>query len=81
MLYGTDIVREVEASGARPKPAGARNEPKFGLDNEEGESWEDGWVDWDRKNWVEDTGVDLEGAEVGTEADAEPEAEAAANDV
>ena len=43
-------------------------------DDDEGEGLEDGWVDWDRENWVEGTGVNLEGAEAGTEAGDEPEA-------
>ena len=47
MLEGTDIVREVETAGARHEVAKAGPEPEFGPDDEEGESWEDGWVDWD----------------------------------
>ena len=38
----------------------------------EGESGGDGWVDWDREDWVEGTGVNLEGAEAGAEAGDEP---------
>ena len=49
-------------------------------DDDEGEGLEDGWVDWDRENWVEGTGVNLEGAEAGTEAGDEPEAAPAPNE-
>ena len=48
MLDGTDIVREVEAAGARHEAAGAGPESEFGPAAEEGESGEDGWVDWDQ---------------------------------
>ena len=53
MLEGTDIVREVETAGARHEVANAGPEPEFGPDDEEGEGWGDGWVDWDRENWIE----------------------------
>ena len=46
MLDGTDIVREVEAAGARHVATGAGPEAEFEL-GDEGESWEDGWEDWD----------------------------------
>ena len=78
MLDGTDIVKEVEAAGARHEATGAGPESEFGPAAEEGESGEDvGWVDWDDENWVEGTGVDQEGAWAETGAGAEPEAEPA----
>ena len=55
--YGTDIVRRVEAAEAGHEAAGAGPESEFDPDAEEGESGEDGWVDWDRENWAEGTGV------------------------
>ena len=67
MLDGTDIVREVEAAGARHEAAGAGPESEFGPVDEEGGSCEDGWEDWDNENWVEGTGVDQVGA--GAEED------------
>ena len=80
MLDGTDIVREVGAAGARHEGAGAGPESEFGPEDKEGESLRDGWVDWDRENWVEGTGVDLEGAKAGAEVGAGPEAEPAASE-
>ena len=46
MLDGTDIVREVEAAGARHEAAGAGPEAEFGPAAEEGESGRmlDGWT-------------------------------------
>jgi hypothetical protein len=79
MLDGTDIVRVVEAAGARHEAAGAGPESEFGPVDEEGGSCEDGWEDWDNENWVEGTGVDQVGA--GAEARAgEPEAEPASDE-
>ena len=75
MLDGTDIVRVVEAAGARHESIGAGPRSESGPGDEEGESWEDGWVHWDRENWVEGTGVDQEGAKAEAEAEAGPEAE------
>jgi hypothetical protein len=76
MLDGTDIVREVVAVGARHEAAGAGPEAELGPVAEEGESGEDvGWVDWDDKNWIEATGVNLEGAGAETGAGAVSEAE------
>ena len=80
MLDGTDIVREMEAAGARHEAAGTGPESELGPADEEGESLEDGWVDWDRENRVEGTGANLEGAEAGAEAGDEPEADPAANE-
>jgi hypothetical protein len=78
MLDGTDIVREVEAAGARHEAAGVGPEAEFGPAAEEEESGEDiGWVDWDEENWIEGTGVDQEGAGAETGAGAEAEAEPA----
>ena len=72
----------MEAAGAGHEAAGAGPESEFDPDAEEGESGEDGWVDWDtcRENWVEGTGVNLEGAEAGAGAGDEPEAEPAADE-
>ena len=70
----------MEAAGAGHEAAGAGPEPEFGPDAEEGESGEDEWVDWDREDWVEGTGVNLEGAEAGAGAGDGPEAEPAADE-
>ena len=79
MLNGTDIVREVEAAGAWHEAAGTGPESEFGPVGEEGGSWEDGWEDWDKENWIEGTGVDQVGA--GAEARAgEPETEPASDE-
>ena len=68
MLDGTDIVREVEAAGARHEAAEAGPESELGPADEEGWNWEDGWGDWDNENWVEGTSVNRVGvgAEAGT---------------
>ena len=50
MLDGTDIVREVEAAGARHEVAGAGHDSEFGPADAEGGSCEDGWEDWDNEN-------------------------------
>ena len=71
MLDGADIVREVEAAGARHEAAGA------GPAAEEGASVDDGWEDWDMEDWVAGTGVNLVGAEAEAGAGAESEVEAA----
>ena len=47
MLDGTDIVREVEAAGARHEAAGAGPESELGPAAEEGASDDDGWEDWE----------------------------------
>ena len=70
-MHGTDIVREVAAVGARHEAAGAGPEAELGPAAGDGESGEDvGWVDWDDENWIEATGVNLEGA--GAETGAAP---------
>ena len=69
------------AVGARHGVAGAGPEAEFGPVAEEGGRDEDvEWVDWDRENWVEGTGVNLEGAEAGAGAGAESEAEPASDE-
>ena len=70
----------MEAAGAGHEAAGAGPESEFDPEAEEGESGDDGWVDWDRENWVEGTGVNLEGAEAGAGAGGEPEARPAADE-
>ena len=70
MLDGTDIVRRVEAAGAGHEAAGAGPGSEFGPAAEEGESGEDGWVDWDMEDWVAGTSVNLEGAKAEAEAGA-----------
>ena len=78
MLDGTDIVREVMA---RHEAAGAGPEAELGPVAEDGESGEDvGWVDWDDENWIEATGVNLEGAGAETGAGAVSEAEPASDE-
>ena len=80
MLDGTDIVRRVGAAGAGHEAAGAGPESEFDPGAEGGGSEGGGWVDWDRENWVEGTGVNLEGAEAGARAGGEPEAGPAADE-
>ena len=59
MLDGTDIVRVVEAAGARHEVAGAGPEAEMGLAAEEELSDVSEWEDWSRGDWVAGTGVDI----------------------
>ena len=78
MLDGTDIVRVVEAAGARHESTGADPEVESGPAAEEGASNDGEWEDNDMGDWIAGTGVDLEGAEAGAGADAEAGASARA---
>ena len=64
MLDGTDIVRVVEAAGARHEVAGAGPEAETSLEAREVEDLGDGseWEDWSMGDWVAGTGVDMEEA-------------------
>ena len=80
MLDGTDIVRVVEAAGARHGSAGADPEAEPSPAVEEGASSADEWEGWDMGDWIAGTGADPEeaGAGVGAEAEVGDRAEEAA---
>ena len=77
MLDGTDIVREVEAAGARHEAAGAGSESELGPAAEEEASDASEWEDWSAGDWIAGTGVNLVGAEAEAGAGAESEVETA----
>ena len=79
MLDGSDIVREVEATGAGHGEAGAGPESELGPAAEEGAEDASELEDWSEEDWIAGIGVNLEeaAAEVGagTESEVEPAAE------
>ena len=77
MLDGTEIVREVEAVGARHEAAGAGPESEFGPAAEERGRCGDEWEDRDDENLAEGTGVVQVGAGAEAGTGTEPEAELA----
>ena len=75
MFDGTDIVRVVEAAGARHEAAGARPEAELGLAAKEELSGVSEWEGWSMGDWVAGTCVDLEvaGAVAGASGESEGE--------
>ena len=78
MFDGTDIVRVVEAAGARHESAQADSEGEPCPTAEGERSDADEWEGWDMGDWIAGAGVNLEETGVGVGAGDEAEASAMA---